>query len=76
MHSQSWNHRTIKMRSWERGCGETQANGTGACAAVVAAVKKGLCEEHQDILVRMRGGELNVIYGDDAATLTGDARMV
>ena len=70
------NRRTIKMRSWERGCGETQANGTGACAAVVAAVKKGLCEEHQDILVRMRGGELNVIYGDGKATLTGDARMV
>ena len=37
------NRTTIKMRVWERGNGETRACGTGACAAVVAAVENGLC---------------------------------
>ena len=32
------NRSTIEMRVWERGSGETMACGTGACAAVVAAV--------------------------------------
>jgi carbamoyl-phosphate synthase large subunit len=70
------NRRTIKMRVWERGSGETMACGTGACAAVAAAVKNGLCDEGQDISVRCKGGELIVHYTPEGVTLTGDTRLV
>ena len=70
------NRRTIKMRVWERGCGETLACGTGACAAVAAAVANGLCDENCDVAVRCAGGELLVHYSPDAVTLTGDTRLV
>ncbi len=67
------NPNTIKMRVWERGSGETLACGTGACAAVVAAVANGLCSKGSDITVRVRGGDLVVNYTDEKVTLTGDA---
>ena len=67
---------TLKMRVWERGSGETMACGTGACAAVVAAVANGLCEKGRDITVRVKGGELIVHYTDEGVTLTGDAKLV
>ena len=67
---------TVKMRVWERGSGETLACGTGACAAVVAAVANGLCEKGRDITVRVQGGDLVVHYTDEAVTLTGDAKLV
>lgn len=70
------NSNTIKMRVWERGNGETMACGTGACAAVVAAVEKGLCNKNEDITVKVRGGDLIVNYSDDGITLTGDANLV
>ena len=66
----------LKMRVWERGSGETWACGTGACAAVVAAVANGLCEKGRDITVRVQGGDLVVHYTDEAVTLTGDAKLV
>lgn len=61
---------------WERGSGATLACGTGACAAVVAAVAAGQCEKGRDITVRVRGGDLVVNYTDEKVTLTGDARLV
>ena len=67
---------TLKARIWERGSGETMACGTGACAAVVAAVAAGQCEKGRDITVRVRGGDLVVNYTDEKVTLTGDARLV
>ena len=70
------NQSTIKMRVWERGSGETMACGSGACAAVVAAVANGLCEKGRDITVKARGGDLVVNYTDAAVTLTGDAKLV
>ena len=70
------NPSTIKMRVWERGSGETMACGTGACAAVAAAVANGLCEKGRDITVRVKGGELIVHYTDESVTLTGDAKLV
>ena len=66
----------IKMRVWERGSGETMACGTGACAAVVAAVANGLCDMDRDISVRSRGGELIVHFSEDHVILTGDTRLV
>ncbi|WP_308857650.1 carbamoyl-phosphate synthase large subunit [uncultured Oscillibacter sp.] len=70
------NPNTIKMRVWERGSGETLACGTGACAAVVAAVANGLCSKGSDVTVRVRGGDLVVNYTDERVTLTGDAKLV
>ncbi|MBQ7202425.1 MAG: carbamoyl-phosphate synthase large subunit [Eubacterium sp.] len=70
------NSSTIKMRVWERGNGETMACGTGACAAVVAAVENGYCKMGEDITVKVRGGDLVVNYTEDGITLTGDANLV
>ena len=67
------NRRTIKMRVWERGAGETLACGTGACAAAVAAVKRGLCDMGSDITVKTRGGDLVVNVTENNVTLTGNA---
>ena len=70
------NESTIKMRVWERGSGETMACGSGACAAVAAAVAVGLCQKGRDITVKAAGGDLTVNYTDDGVTLTGDAKLV
>jgi carbamoyl-phosphate synthase large subunit len=70
------NSNTIKMRVWERGNGETPACGTGACAAVVAAVENGYCPKGEDITVKVRTGDLIVNYTDQGITLSGDANLV
>ena len=68
--------RTLKMRVWERGSGETWACGTGACAATVAAVLNGYCKKDTDIIVKLKGGDLVVRYSDDAVYMSGDAVTV
>ena len=70
------NKSTIKMRVYERGNGETMACGTGACAAVVAAVENGFCAKGEDITVKLRGGDLVVNYTDEGIILTGDTKLV
>ena len=70
------NSNTIKMRVFERGNGETLACGTGACAAVVAAVENGYCKKGDDITVKLRGGDLVVKYTDDKLILTGNAELI
>ena len=62
----------LKMRVWERGNGETQACGTGACAAVVAAVLNGHCKKGADIKAQLPGGELIINYNDETVYMTGD----
>ncbi len=47
----------IRLRVWERGAGETLACGTGACAAVVAGIRRGLLDS--TVRVATRGGELD-----------------
>ena len=54
----------IRLRVWERGAGLTKACGTGACAAQVAAVRRGLTERKATVVVD--GGEL-VIDWDEAS---------
>jgi carbamoyl-phosphate synthase large subunit len=66
----------LKMRIWERGCGETQACGTGACAAVIAAVLNGHCDKGADIKVQLLGGELVINYTDETVYMTGDCVKV
>jgi diaminopimelate epimerase len=70
----------IRLRVWERGAGETLACGTGACAAVVAGIRRGLLASPVD--VDTRGGRLTVTWnGADAKAvspvwLTGPATKV
>ncbi|MDR1858349.1 MAG: carbamoyl-phosphate synthase large subunit, partial [Treponema sp.] len=66
----------LKMRIWERGCGETMACGTGACAAVVAAVLNGHCDKGTDIKMQLLGGELVIKYTDQTVYMTGDCVKV
>ena len=66
----------LKMRVWERGSGETLACGTGACAAVVAAVLNGHCDKGCGIKVQLLGGELVVEYSDEAVFMTGECKKV
>lgn len=70
------NPTTLKMRVYERGNRETYACGTGACAAVVAAVENGYCRKDTDITVKVKGGDLIVRYSDEGVTLTGNTVLV
>jgi diaminopimelate epimerase len=63
----------LEMRVWERGSGETLACGTGACAAVVAAILNGYCQENTDVTVRLLGGELTIRVTDETVYMTGNA---
>ncbi len=51
----------IKLRVYERGSGETLACGTGACAAVVSGIRRGLLDS--PVRVTTRGGDLNIAWG-------------
>jgi diaminopimelate epimerase len=52
----------LAMRVWERGAGETQSCGTGACASAAVAHRRGLVGEH--VRVDVLGGSLAVTLGD------------
>lgn len=68
--------KTIDMRVWERGSGETFACGTGACASVVACVLNGLTDN--EVTVHLLGGDLQIRYAQDEDTvyMTGPATTV
>lgn len=65
----------MKMRVCERGSGETLACGTGACAAVSAAVKLGRVPQNRKIKVELLGGELYVASTDSTVTMAGGAEI-
>ena len=63
------------MRVFERGCGETLACGTGACASLVAAVLTGRSSRTNK--VHLRGGTLNITWQENNRVLmTGPAKQV
>jgi diaminopimelate epimerase len=69
------NRHDIRLRVWERGAGETLACGSGACAAVVAGVRRGLLDS--PVRVAMRGGILTIEWKEGGAVLmTGPATSV
>lgn len=71
------NTATLQVAVWERGSGATLACGTGACAAVVISVVRGLCRREKPVDVVLPGGTLQVcVLNDDTVLLTGPAETV
>ncbi|MCG8557089.1 MAG: diaminopimelate epimerase [Proteobacteria bacterium] len=68
----------MKLRVWERGVGFTQACGSGACAAAVAAVETGRARRGDALLVELPGGTLEICVRapSDRIRMTGPARHV
>lgn len=65
----------LRLRTWERGAGLTQACGTGACATAVAAVSRGLVAS--PVQVRLAGGILNIAWGPGTTiAMSGPAASV
>lgn len=67
----------LEMRVWERGCGETFACGTGACAVMVAAVLNNYAEN--SVLIHLRGGDLRIEWNRGSSSpvyMTGGAEFV
>ncbi len=65
---------TIRLRVYERGAGETLACGTGACAAAVAGIRRGLLDS--PVLVHTHGGKLCITWDGDRLHMTGPATTV
>jgi diaminopimelate epimerase len=65
---------TIRMRVWERGGLATLACGSGACAAVVVAARRGLTGRRAT--VRLDGGELGIDWREDGVWMTGPTTRV
>ncbi|MFS6937017.1 diaminopimelate epimerase [Neisseria animaloris] len=69
--------RHICLRVYERGTGETQACGTGACAAAVAGIRLGLLDAEEPICVSLHGGDLYITWKEGSdVTMTGPVETV
>jgi diaminopimelate epimerase len=66
----------FRQRTWERGTGETLACGSGACAAAVVSMLRGVVDRR--VMVELRGGELEIAWADNhsSVSMTGPAREV
>ncbi len=76
-YAQVVDRRTLRLRVFERGVGETLACGSGACAAAAAGMRAGLLDAEVD--VHTRGGVLTLAWGGgagDAVLMTGPATTV
>ncbi len=68
---------SIDLVVWERGAGLTEACGTGACAAAVAALHEGRLDGAGPVTVRLPGGTLEISVGPDLAVrMKGPAEKV
>ncbi|MDR3178932.1 MAG: diaminopimelate epimerase [Oscillospiraceae bacterium] len=73
------NNKTIKIRVWERGSGETLSCGTGSCATVAAAISSNLIKSdcyNNEILVKLRGGNLLVSLYNNNFLLSGKVEKI
>ena len=68
--------KTLKMRVWERGAGETLACGTGACATAVSAILNGYTL--REVTVKLLGGDLKIEWNEENnhVYMTGPATTV
>lgn len=68
--------KTVEMRVWERGSGETLACGTGACAVAVSCILNGMTEDN--VTVKLLGGDLQIEWDreKDTVYMTGPAEVV
>lgn len=66
----------IRLRVYERGSGETSACGTGACAAVISGIHRGLLAN--EVTVSLPGGQLTISWPDEQSSvwMTGPAEQV
>ncbi len=72
---QIYDREHVRMRVWERGAGETEACGTGACATALICAKLGHTERAVDIA--LNGGNLKIDWRDnDHIFMTGEACLV
>lgn len=67
--------KTVEMRVWERGSGETLACGTGACAVAVACILNGFTEDK--VTVKLPGGDLQIEWNreENKVYMTGEAQV-
>jgi len=63
----------IRLRVWERGAGITRACGSGACAALVAAHRRGLTGRRAT--VALDGGDLDILWREDDGDMPGHVIM-
>lgn len=68
--------RTIELRIWERGVGETEASGTCSCAAAVAAMIKGKTERLVEVLMPGGRAKINWREDDGEVVITGTAEVI
>jgi diaminopimelate epimerase len=70
------NRHSIRLRVYERGAGETLACGTGACAAVVAGIRRDLLDS--PVRIEARGGEMHIEWSGEGQSvmMTGPAVSV
>lgn len=67
----------VRLRVFERGTGETQACGTGACAAAVAGIRQGLLSDADPVRVDLPGGRLYIAWHEgEHVLMTGPAQTV
>lgn len=67
------NRKKVEVDVWERGCGITQACGTGACASVVASILNNLTENEVDVV--LPGGDLKIKWDGNLEDLEQDVIM-
>lgn len=71
----SGSRETVRVRVWERGCGETLACGSGACAVAVAGICNGMLTDGIPVRISMPGGELRVLWNaENFVQLEGPAK--